>query len=206
MPDLVVHVVDDDASFRSALARLLGAAGYTVRSYAAMAELLAARPLDGGCLVLDVDMPGGSGVELQAELNRSGSLLPIIFLTASTDIGTSVRTMKAGADDYLCKPVEAPQLLEAIEHAFGRYRSALASSGSRQRRQALLDRLSGREREVFDLVITGLLNKQIGDRLGMTERTVKAHRAAIVDKLGMRSVAEMVVLASELGLLAPGPD
>jgi FixJ family two-component response regulator len=202
MSDLLVHVVDDDASFRTALTRLLVAAGHTVKSYGAAAELLAALPLDGGCIVLDVEMPGGSGPELQAELNRSASLLPIIFLTGSQDIGTSVRTMKAGAEDFLCKPVEASALLAAIETAFARYRSASASSDSRQRRQALLDRLSFREREVFDLVVTGLLNKQIADRLGLTERTVKAHRAAIVDKLGMRSVAEMVLLASELGLLA----
>jgi FixJ family two-component response regulator len=129
-------------------------------------------------------------------------LLPIIFLTASSDIGTSVRTVKAGAEDFLCKPVDAQTLLAAIDQAFARYRSASASSTTRQQRQALLDRLSAREREVFDLVILGMLNKQIADRLGMTERTVKAHRASIVDKLGMRSVAEMVTLAGELGLLA----
>lgn len=202
MLDLVVHVVDDDAAFRTALVRLLTASGHTVRAYDGAAALLAARPLDGGCLVLDVDMPERSGVDLQAALNADGSILPIIFLTASTDIGTSVRTMKAGADDFLCKPVEAPVLLAAIGQAFERYRNASASSDARERRQALLARLSVREREVFDLVITGLLNKQIADQLGLTERTVKAHRAAIVDKLGMRSVAEMVVLASELGLLA----
>jgi FixJ family two-component response regulator len=202
MTDLSVHVVDDDTSFRVALTRLLVASGHTVRDYGSAAELLAARPLDGGCILLDIDMPGRSGVELQAELNRSGSLLPIIFLTGSTDIGISVRTMKAGADDFLCKPVEAAALLAAIAHGFARYRSARASSNARQHRQALLARLTIREREVFDLVVTGLLNKQIADRLGMTERTVKAHRAAVVDKLGMRSVAEMVVLASELGLLA----
>lgn len=201
MSDLVVHVVDDDISFRTALTRLLSASGHAVRSYGAADELLAARPLDGGCLVLDIEMPGRSGIDLQMELNRAGSLLPIIFLTGSHDIGISVRTMKAGAEDFLCKPVEPQALLAAIETAFARYRSASASSDSRRRRQARLDRLSGREREVFDLVITGLLNKQIGDRLGLTERTVKAHRAAIVDKLGLRSVAEMVMLASELGLL-----
>jgi FixJ family two-component response regulator len=202
MPDLVVHVIDDDGPFRTALTRLLTASGHAVKSFASADELLAARPLEGGCLVLDVDMPGCTGVELQAELNRSGSLLPIIFLTASSDIGTSVRTVKAGAEDFLCKPVDAQTLLAAIDQAFARYRSASASSTTRQQRQALLDRLSTREREVFDLVILGMLNKQIADRLGMTERTVKAHRASIVDKLGMRSVAEMVTLAGELGLLA----
>lgn len=201
MPDLVVHVVDDDDSFRTAVTRLLAASGHVARPYRAAEELLAARPLAGGCIVLDIEMPGRSGIDLQLELNRAGSLLPIIFLTGSHDVGTSVRTMKAGAEDFLCKPVDAAALLAAIDAAFVRYRSASASSDSRQRRQARLDRLSGREREVFDLVITGLLNKQIADRLGLTERTVKAHRAAIVDKLGMRSVAEMVMLASELGLL-----
>lgn len=205
MANLVVHVVDDDTAFRTAVTRLLDAAGHAVRSYASADELLAARPLAGGCLVLDVDMPGLTGVDLQAELNRADSLLPIIFLTGSADIGTSVRTMKAGAKDYLCKPVEAPVLLDAIAQAFASYLSASASSDHRLKRQALLDRLSGREREVFDLVITGLLNKQIADRLDLTERTVKAHRAAIVDKLGIRSVAEMVMLAGELGLLAAAP-
>jgi FixJ family two-component response regulator len=202
MSNLVVHVVDDDASFRNALTRLLAAAGHAARSYAGADALLAAQPLEGGCILLDIDMPGCTGVDLQAALNRAGSLLPIIFLTASGDIGVSVRTMKAGAEDFLCKPVDAEVLLAAIDAAFARYRSECASSDSLRRRQALLERLSHREREVFDLVITGLLNKQIGDRLGMTERTVKAHRAAIVDKLGMRSVAEMVMLASELGLLS----
>jgi FixJ family two-component response regulator len=201
MTELVVHVVDDDDSFRTALTRLLTAAGHTVKSFSSAAALLAARPLAGGCLVLDIDMPGTTGVELQGELNRSSNLLPIIFLTASSDIGTSVRTMKAGADDFLCKPVDASTLLAAIAEAFARYRSVSASNDSRQQRQELLDRLTLREREVFDLVIVGLLNKQIADRLGMTERTVKAHRASIVDKLGMRSVAEMVTLAGELGLL-----
>jgi FixJ family two-component response regulator len=201
MSDLVVHVVDDDDSFRTALTRLLSAAGHTVKSFSSAEDLLAARPLDGGCLLLDIDMPGCSGVELQAQLNGAGSLLPIIFLTASSDIGTSVRTVKAGAEDFLCKPVDAQTLLAAIDQAFARYRSVSASSHTRQQRQALLDRLTAREREVFDLVITGLLNKQIADRLGMTERTVKAHRASIVDKLGMRSVAEMVTFAGELGLL-----
>jgi FixJ family two-component response regulator len=202
MSDLVVHVVDDDDSFRMALTRLLGALGYTVKAFGAAEELLAAQPLDGGCIVLDIDMPGCSGVDLQAELNRVGNRLPIIFLTASSDIGTTVRTVKAGAEDFLCKPVDTKVLVGVIDQALDRYRSVSVSSDIKRRRQALLDRLSAREREVFDLVIQGLLNKQVADRLGLTERTVKAHRAAIVDKLGMRSVAEMVTLASELGLLA----
>lgn len=128
MSDLVVHVVDDDDAFRTAVTRLLRASDLDVRSYRGAAELMAARPLEGGCILLDIDMPGGSGTELQAELNRHRSLLPIIFLTASTDIGTSVRTMKAGAEDFLCKPVEASLLLATIKLAFQRYRSASVAS------------------------------------------------------------------------------
>lgn len=196
-----IHIVDDDESLRTALSRLLKAAGYQVCAYNSAEELLAAKDLPGGCILLDINMPGLSGVKLQEHLNARSNVLPIIFLTGQGDIRTSVATIKAGAEDFLCKPVDQAQLLPAIERALARY---LEESAERSTRDGLSERLallSPREREVFDLVITGLLNKQIADRLGTSERTIKAHRAAITDKLQVRSAAEMVAIASQLNLL-----
>lgn len=197
-----IHIVDDDQSLRTALSRLLKAAGYQVCGYGSAEELLAARSLAGGCILLDIQMPGLSGVQLQEHLNANSNVLPIIFLTGQGDIPTSVATIKAGAEDFLCKPVDQAQLLSAIGRALERFRD---ESAARVARDALAERLallSPREREVFNLVITGLLNKQIADRLGTTERTIKAHRAAITEKLQVRSAAEMVAIASQLGLLS----
>lgn len=201
MQEAVVHFIDDDDSLRTAISRLLGAAGYTVRQYASGDAFLQERELGGGCILLDIGMPGLSGVQLQEHLNARNSILPIIFLTGQGDIATSVRTIKAGAEDFLCKPVDQAQLCAAIERAFERYRSTARNRSAQQALEARIALLSPRERQVFDLVITGLLNKQIADRLGMTERTVKAHRAAITEKMQMRSVAELVAAASELRLL-----
>lgn len=197
-----IHIVDDDESLRTALSRLLKASGFEVCAYGSAEDLLAAKDLAGGCLLLDISMPGLSGVQLQEHLNARSNALPIIFLTGQGDIRTSVATIKAGAEDFLCKPVDQAQLLPAIERALVRYREESAERAARDGLAERLALLSPREREVFDLVITGLLNKQIADRLGTSERTIKAHRAAITDKLQVRSAAEMVAIASQLNLLA----
>jgi FixJ family two-component response regulator len=196
-----VHVVDDDDSLRRALTRLLTVSGYQVRGYACAEDLLGAAELAEGCILLDLGMPGLSGVQLQAHLNARGNVLPIIFLTGQGDIPTSVAAIKAGAEDFLCKPVDETALLAAIERALAGFRADSASRAAQAGLARRLALLSPRERQVFDLVIMGLLNKQIADRLGTSERTVKAHRAAITDKLQMRSAAEMVALASQLRLI-----
>lgn len=196
-----VHLIDDDTSLRNALGRLLALSGYEVCSYDSAEQFLATPAQPGGCILLDIDMPGMSGLQLQEQLVARDSVLPIVFLTGQGSIAASVRTIKAGAEDFLCKPVDQAQLLPAIERALARY---VRESGERSAEQELAARvalLSPREREVFDLVITGLLNKQIADRLGTSERTIKAHRAAITDKLKVRSVAEMVSIASQLRIL-----
>ena len=196
-----VHLVDDDASLRAALTRLLVASGYQVCSYASAEEFLAAGGPLAGCVLLDIDMSGLSGLQLQERLVAANNVLPIIFLTGQGDIATSVRTIKAGAEDFLTKPVDQAALLPAIERALGRYRKDSAAQSETQALAAKLALLSPRERTVFDLLITGLLNKQIADRIGASERTVKAHRAAITDKLQVRSAAEMTAIAAQLKLL-----
>jgi RNA polymerase sigma factor (sigma-70 family) len=201
MQEATIHIVDDDTSLRTALSRLLKASGYAVRAYASAEEVLEAPDLDGGCILLDIGMPGLSGVELQARLNARSSPIPIIFLTGQGDIPTSVATIKAGAEDFLCKPVEQAQLLPAIERALARFDARREEHAAMQLLAGKLAQLSPRERQVFDLVITGLLNKQIADRLGTSERTVKAHRAAVTDKLQVKTAAEMVAIASQLKLL-----
>jgi FixJ family two-component response regulator len=196
----IVHVVDDDQSVRTALARLLRAARYEVRTYASAREFLE-RPADegAGCLVLDLSMPGISGLDLQEALVRDPAAPPVVFLTGHGDIPASVRAMKAGAVDFLTKPVDRERLLAAIE-------VALVRDVERRRRrehvaslEARFAALTPREQEVFDLLVTGMLNKQVGTALGTTERTVKAHRAQVVRKLGVESVAEMVRVAIALG-------
>lgn len=196
-----IHIVEDDAALRTALLRLLKAAGYAVRAYASAEELLEEPQLLGDCILLDIGMPGLSGLQLQERLNARRSPIPIIFLTGQGDIPTSVATIKAGAEDFLCKPVEQAQLLPAIERALVRFRAQREAHEATQMLAGRLAQLSPRERQVFDLVITGLLNKQIADRLGTSERTVKAHRAAVTEKLQVKTAAEMVAIASQLKLL-----
>lgn len=189
----LIHVVDDDDSFRTALTRLLRAAGYAVKDYRSAGEFLLGRPGDGaGCLILDVHMPGPSGLELQEALAREELALPVIFLTGQGDIRQSVRAMRAGAVDFLTKPVQRKELLAAVAEALNR-QAARAKFG--RRRRELADRfatLTPREREVFAQVVAGRLNKQIAAALGTSERTVKAHRARIMEKMQAGSVAELV--------------
>lgn len=204
MPGLV-HVVDDDASFRTAIERRLKLAGYDVATYGSAQELLDAAPADDrpGCILLDVRIPGLSGPELQSRLVASGSTLPIIFLTGHADTATTVRTIKAGAEDFLTKPVSSEMLLEAIERALVRQDAARSQRGRLEVFRAHLARLTQRERQVFDLIVRGKINKQIAFELGTTERTVKAHRHQVMEKMQVNSLAELVSIAERLGLLDP---
>jgi RNA polymerase sigma factor (sigma-70 family) len=195
----VVHVVDDDDSFRTALARLLRSAGYAVKAYRSAGDFLLDRPGDGpGCLILDLRMPGPSGLELQEALAREELALPVVFLTGHAEVRESVRAMRHGAVDFLTKPVQRKELLAAVDEALAR-QSAQAGAATRRREVAgRFATLTPREREVLDLVVAGRMNKQIAAALGRSERTVKAHRARIMEKMQVDSVAELVHAESQL--------
>ena len=199
----IVHIVDDDESFRTALARQLRVAGHAVQAYASAAEFLRSPTLDGpGCVVLDLSMPHMGGLECQKKLAALGHPLPVVFLTGRGDIPTSVQAMRAGAEDFLTKTVPGSELLAAVRRALER------GADERRRRQALqqchdrLAALSYRERQVLALVMRGMINKEIAAALGITERTVKFHRSAITRKLGIPSIAGLTFLVQEAGGVA----
>lgn len=195
----LIHIVDDDDALRTALQRLLTAAGLRVQAYASAGEFLLAPPADApGCLLLDLQMPGPSGLQLQQALARHGIALPVIFLSGHGDLASGVQAMKAGAVDFLTKPVAREPLLEAIERALQadvQRRAARDADGELQSRYTQLSR---REREVFELVAAGRLNKQIAATLGIAERTVKAQRAQVMNKLGAANAAELGRIAAQL--------
>jgi FixJ family two-component response regulator len=197
----VIHVVDDDPSFRRAVTRLLRAAKYQVRGYASASEFLNSDPCsEPGCILLDLQMPGLSGLDLQQSLARMEERLPIIFLTGHGDIPVSVRAMKAGAVDFLTKPVQREALLTAVQNALGVDAKGRAVRAVVRELHNRYEGLTPREREVLAHVISGKLNKQIAFDLGTAERTVKAHRARIMEKLSVQSVVELARLAQELGI------
>jgi len=198
----IVHVVDDDPSFRTAIGRLLRQCGYEVASYGSADQLLDRLPDEGrpSCILLDVQIPGLTGPELQDRLADRGSLLPIIFLTGHGDIATSVQAIKSGAEDFLTKPVVKAKLLGAIERAVAGYQATREQRCRLDAMRALVASLTPREREVFELVVRGKLNKQIGHELGTTERTIKAHRHKVMEKMRVQSVAELVSIAEQLGI------
>jgi FixJ family two-component response regulator len=199
----LIHVVDDDDSLRTALLRLIRAAGYEARGYASTGDFLMCPPFDRpGCLLLDMHLPGPSGLDLQEDLQRRGVGLPVVFLTGRADVASSVRAMKAGASDFLTKPVESATLLEALQRALARDGLQRDRRDEASRLQARFARLTPREREVFDRVVEGRLNKQIADDLGIAERTVKLQRAQVMDKLGAGSAAELGRLAERLRALS----
>ena len=200
----VIHIVDDDKSYRTALARLMEASGYRVVTCSSGEELLAHLPgSNPGCVLLDLQMPGLSGLELQDRLTEKAPLLPIVFLTGRGDIKASVRAMKAGAEDFLEKPASREALLEAVERALLRSKIRRAELDRIHALHAHLETLTPREFEVFGLIVRGKLNKQIAYDLGTSERTVKAHRHNVMEKLGVHSLAEAVSIAERLGLLDP---
>jgi FixJ family two-component response regulator len=201
----LVHVVDDDPSFRTSIERRLKLAGYAVETYASAQQLLDRLPgaREPGCILLDVRIPGLSGPELQSRLIELGSILPIVFLTGYADIPTVVQVIKAGAEDVLTKPTSSEQLIDVIERAMARYVSVSSQRSKLDSLRALVTTLTPRERQVFDLIIRGKINKQIAYELGMTERTVKAHRHQVMEKMQVHSLAELVSNAERLGMLDP---
>ena len=197
-----VHVVDDDASFRKAIERQLKHAGYDVATYASAEHLLDCLPSENipSCILLDVQIPELSGPELQERLSELGSTLPIIFLTGYPDVRTTVRTIKAGAEDFLTKPVPSNKLLQAVERAIARHNAAYLVKSARAVVLARIGTLTPREREVFELVVRGNPNKQVARALGCTERTIKAHRHKVMEKMQVQSLAELVSLAERVGV------
>ena len=204
---LTVHIVDDDALFRDGIARLLRASGYQVAAYESGQQFLKnSADIYPGCILLDMRLSDLDGFELQDRLKQTGCILPIVFLTGYGDIPTSVRAIKAGADDFLSKPVSRTTLLEAVERAFVQYRGRETEHERVVGLRAKLSLLTPREREVFSLVVRGKMNKEIAFRLGTSERTVKAHRHGMMEKLKFNSVAAAVSMAERLGLLAEHED
>lgn len=201
----LVFVVDDDASVRKSLARLVKAAGYGAETFASVRDFLARRPYEGPCcLVLDVRMPGLTGLDLQEALRAAGQRVAIVFITGHRDVPVSVKAMKGGAVDFLTKPVDEGTLLGAIQQAVAR---TLADRSQQARVTEIRKRittLTAREADVFALVVTGMLNKQIGAELGIAEKTVKVHRARVMEKMRAGSLAELVRLASEGRVIAAG--
>jgi FixJ family two-component response regulator len=198
-----VFLVDDDASVRKALTRLIRSAGYNVQAFASARDFLNSSRAGGqgsACLVLDVRMPGLSGLDLQHELRVANALLPIIFITGHGDIPMSVKAMKEGAVDFLPKPVKDQELLNAIERALARADHDHAERLEIEDIQRRLESLTPREREVMALVVRGLLNKQIAFELGTVEKTVKVHRARVMEKMEVQSLAELVRLAERVGI------
>jgi len=205
--DPVIHIVDDDASFRTAISRLLKLSGYEVADYESATSFLRAienaRP---GCILLDVQMPTLGGLQLQEELAKLSRNWPIIFMTGHGDIPTSVRAIKAGAEDFLSKPVSKQTLLEAIDRALVRYGAIQQSQDQLNTLRSLIATLTPREAEVFALMVRGKLNKQIAHLLGTSERTIKAHRHMVMQKLQVQSFAEAVSIAERVGLPMLPPD
>ena len=200
----VIHIVDDDESFRTAISRLLKFSGYEVEDYDSAACFLAgladAKP---GCILLDVQMPALGGLQLQEKLAKLSRSWPIIFMTGHGDIPTTVRAIKAGAEDFLTKPVSRQILLEAIECALVRYAATQQGQDQLSSLKSLISTLTLREGEVFALMVRGKLNKQIAYQLGTSERTIKAHRHMVMHKLQVQSFAEAVSIGERVGLLTP---
>ena len=202
MPGLV-HIVDDDASFRTAIKRRLKTAGYEVATYPSAQHFLDRLPGESelGCILLDVRIPGLSGPELQARLSELGSTMPIVFLTGYAEVQTTVRAIKAGAEDVLTKPVSSEELLGAIERALAHHEVMRSQRNKLDGVRAHIAKLTPRERQVFELVIRGKTNKQIANVLGTTERTIKAHRHQVMEKMQVQSLAELVSIAERAGIL-----
>ena len=204
VPTALVFLIDDDASVRKGVSRLLRSAGYKCETFASANEFLAREPHPGpACLIVDVRMPGLNGMELQDLLAQRRREEQLVFITGHGDISMCSQAMKAGAVDFLPKPFDDEQLLQCVERALIRSDEQRRRSGEKNEARRLLDLLTPREFEVMQLVITGMLNKQIAAELGTAEKTVKVHRGRVMQKLGITSVAELVRLGQRAGLATP---
>lgn len=201
----IVYVVDDDRSFRESIGELLNACGYQTLLYDSARQLLAG-PIshEAGCILLDVKMDGLSGPQVQNNLVDRGCMLPVVFVSGYKDVPVAVQTIKAGAEDFLTKPVEKGRLLEAIERAVARCEERRAQQDEISLLRSRIGELTPREREVFDHLVRGLPHKKIAYAMSISERTVKLHRHQIVHKLQVRSLADLAVIAERLGLLPNG--
>jgi FixJ family two-component response regulator len=197
--DGVVFILDDDASVRESLERLIQGAGWRVVTFAAAREFLSRKTVNApSCLVLDVELPDMNGIELQQQIARSGEDVPTIFLTGHADIPMAVRAMKAGAIEFLTKPFVAQDLLDAVDRAITRSQNARVKNARLRMLRARYDTLTPRERQVMSLVVSGLLNKQVGGELGTSEITVKAQRGQVMRKMHVDSFADLVRVAAAL--------
>ena len=204
--DSVVFIIDDDPLYRASAERLVRSVGFNVQGFDSARDFLSSRRPDvPSCLVLDVRLPGLSGLDLQRELAEAGVHIPIIFVTGHGDIPMSVQAMKAGAVEFLTKPFRDQVLLDAIRQAIGRDQLARRQHARDLDFRRRYESLGPREREVFKCVVSGMLNKQIADELGATERTIKFHRSHIMQKMQVKSVAELVRIAEALGIAAKEP-
>jgi len=201
VPSQVVFVIDDDASMRDAISRLLNAVGLTVQTFASAREFLAGRLPDvPGCAVLDVRLPGLSGLDLQREMVERGIHIPVIFITGHGDIPMSVQAMKAGAVEFLTKPFRDQDLLDAVRSGIQLDRQGRKERAELAELRDGLRQLTPREREVMSLVVAGLLNKQIALRLGTSEKTIKIHRSHVMQKMRADSLADLVRMSQKLGI------
>ena len=200
----VIFVVDDDPSVRKSLTRVMTSAGYAVEAFASARDFLAREPLVGPCcVVLDVRMPGLTGLDLQETLASAGHRMPIVFITGHGDISMSVKAMKGGAVDFLTKPFDVENLLEAVQRAVVKDVEDLSAEERTAEVVERVKQLTPRETEVFALVVTGMLNKQIAGELAIAEKTVKVHRARVMEKMRAGSFAELVRLADRMGVIVP---
>jgi FixJ family two-component response regulator len=203
-PDPIVFVVDDDASVRDAVKRLIASVGLRVETFGSTGEFLAfARPKAPACLVLDVRLPDVSGLEFQRDLAQANLHIPIIFITGHADVPMTVRAMKAGAVEFLTKPFRGQELLDAIQEAIAKDRLEWNLRAQIADLRARYDSLTAREKEVLNLVVSGLLNKQIGAELGTSELTVKTHRARVMQKMEAESLADLVKMSERLKFSTP---